>query len=175
MDFSKRKCNCNSRIKAGGGGAKHNYAAYSSRCGRTWSSTRPVCTYRAELETEKNWCDWIVVLLDRNWEICKFKLTFSCDKLAKSARGSSFRTEFLSVKYSWSMGQSMNQSTKPRLSWASPSPSSDFRFWCQNIPLNVLNTVKIVSGRKSQNSQSRDGFCFRSINQSTESVHLCIR
>ena len=40
--------------------------------------------------------------------------------------------------------------------------------WCQNAPLDVLSTVKIVSGQKSNNSRSCAGFCFRSINQSTE-------
>ena len=44
-------------------------------------------------------------------------------------------------------------------------------FWCQNVPLDILSTVTTVFGRKGQNSWSYDGFCFRSINQSTDTFH----
>ena len=46
----------------------------------------------------------------------------------------------------------------------------------QNVSLDVLSRVKIVSGRKNQiKTRSYDGFCFRSINQSiTDAPHGCV-
>ena len=54
------------------------------------------------------------------------------------------------------------------LSLTPPPPISNRfgKLWCQNAPLDDLSKVKIVYGRKSQNSRSYDGFCDRSVNQS---------
>ena len=50
-------------------------------------------------------------------------------------------------------------------------PNAIFKFWCQNVPLDILSTVETAFGRKGQNSWRYDGFCFRSINQSTDTSH----